>query len=87
MIIFEEMGLKLAAAKLNDPDLALGMTDPDAELLHCPPLVTVISRVVHSKTALLNKLSISKVAAGEAGSIVQHINAYHVKTPRVLLLF
>ncbi|HEY6038327.1 MAG TPA: translation initiation factor IF-2, partial [Kofleriaceae bacterium] len=80
-ILASEFGYEVQNVAFKEEEAFTQKSEDVGESVARSPVVTIMGHVDHGKTTLLDAIRKTRVAAGEAGGITQHVAAYKVAVP------
>ncbi|MEP6865606.1 MAG: translation initiation factor IF-2 [Deltaproteobacteria bacterium] len=80
-LLSSEFGYEVQNVAFKEEEAFTQKSDDVGESVSRAPVVTIMGHVDHGKTTLLDAIRKTRVAAGEAGGITQHVAAYKVAVP------
>ena len=86
-LVAAEHGYTVQDTSFKEEDFTESKEDRPEDLELRPPIVTVMGHVDHGKTSLLDAIRNTRVTAGEAGGITQHIGASSIETTNGRVVF
>jgi len=80
-LLASEFGYEVQNVAFKEEEAFTQKSEDVGESVSRAPVVTIMGHVDHGKTTLLDAIRKTRVAAGEAGGITQHVAAYKVAVP------